>query len=356
MNWKRLLSLAVAVGFCLPTLHADEPANRPIPIIFDTDIGNDCDDVLALAMIHSLQSRGDCELLAVTITKDHELAAPFTDCLNTFYGRGDIPIGVCRSGVTPDAGKFNVLASAQDDGQVRYPHDLKSGKTAPSAVSVLRKALADAEDGSVAICQVGFSTNLAELLKSPADDVSPLTGVELVKQKVHVLSIMAGSFGTIPGKSPEQSRRFGEYNIKKDIPAAQSLVADWPTPIVWSGYEIGMQLRYPYKSIQRDYDYVKHHPVSEAYDLYIKPPHNRPTWDLTSVLYAVRPDYGYFDLSEPGRVTVNDDSTVTFEPQKNGRDRYLILSDKQHPRAEEALILLSSEPPHHMSSYTPNER
>ena len=72
---------------------------EPVPLIFDTDIGNDCDDVMAIGVIHALQSRGECELLAVTITKDNPLAAAFTDVLNTFYGRGDIPIGVCNSGV-----------------------------------------------------------------------------------------------------------------------------------------------------------------------------------------------------------------------------------------------------------------
>ena len=72
----------------------------PVRLIFDTDIGNDVDDVLALGVIHALQSRGQCQLLAVTITKDQPLAAEFVDAVNTFYGRGDIPIGMVRDGVT----------------------------------------------------------------------------------------------------------------------------------------------------------------------------------------------------------------------------------------------------------------
>ncbi|MFN9717703.1 MAG: nucleoside hydrolase, partial [Planctomycetota bacterium] len=104
-----------------------------IPLIFDTDIGNDCDDVLALGVIHSLQSRGLCELLAVTITKDHDQCAPFVDAMNTFYGRGEIPIGVCRSGITPQQSRFTGLVTARNDDADRYPHDLKSGKDAPEA-------------------------------------------------------------------------------------------------------------------------------------------------------------------------------------------------------------------------------
>ncbi|MEZ6123086.1 MAG: nucleoside hydrolase [Planctomycetaceae bacterium] len=175
---RRLLLAAIfgmtAVTFLWHRLWADESGGRPVPLIFDTDIGNDCDDVQALAIIHALQSRGECRLLAVTITKDHPQAAAFTDCINTFYGRGDVPIGVCRSGVTPEAGNFNVLADTKDESQLRYAHDLMSGKDAPDAVDVLRKTLAQAEDGSVVICQVGFSTNLANLLKSSGDQHSPL--------------------------------------------------------------------------------------------------------------------------------------------------------------------------------------
>ena len=92
-------------------------AAHPVPIIFDTDIGNDVDDVLALGMIHALQSRGRCDLIAVTVTKDHELAGPFADAVNTFYGRSNVPVGVVRKGVTPPEGKF--LGMARDPA---YPH------------------------------------------------------------------------------------------------------------------------------------------------------------------------------------------------------------------------------------------
>lgn len=314
-------------------------AGEPVPFIFDTDIGNDVDDVLALGVIHALEARGECRLLAVTITKDNELAAPFVDAVNTFYGRGDVPIGVVRDGVTPAPGRFNILANQKDDGQLRYPHDLMSGKDAPEAVSLLRKVLAGEKDGSVVMAQVGFSTNFARLLDSKPDEFSPLSGRELVKKKVRLLSIMAGAFEPINGK-PHY-----EYNVIKDIPSAQKLVNEWPTPIVFSGYEIGRSIPYPSESILKDYGYVEHHPLAEAYHLYNPPPHNRPTWDLTSVLYGVRPDRGYFDLSPEGRVTVDEKGLTTFEAEEGGLHRYLIASPEQKIRATEALVQLSSQPP-----------
>ena len=335
-----VLSLVCAVP--LKRITAAEP-DRPVPLIFDTDIGNDVDDVLALGMIHALEARGDCKLLAVTITKDNPLAASFTDAVNTFYGKGDVPIGVCQSGVTPQPGKFNVLAEKKDNGQLRYPHDLTDPKQAPSAVTVLRKALAGSKDHSVVIAQVGFSTNLANLLKSPADDISPLTGEQLVKQKVKLLSVMAGAFEKIPSKGKMVDHR--EYNVVKDIPAAQKLAQDWPTPIVWSGFEIGLSVPYPHESILEDYNYVDHHPLAEAYIMYIPPPHDRPTWDLTSVLYGVFPHRGYFDLSEAGTVTVEKDGLTTFQKSADGKHRYLKLNDVQRARLIEALVQLSSQPP-----------
>ncbi len=312
---------------------------QPVPLIFDTDIGNDVDDALALGMIHSLQSRGECELLAVTITKDHDECAAFVDVVNTFYGRGDIPIGVVRKGVTPAQSKFTVLANQKDAGKLRYARDLVSGRDAPEAVALLRKTLAAAKDGSVVIAQVGFSTNLARLLDSKSDAASPLTGVELARKKVRLLSVMAGAFAPIGGKTHH------EYNVVKDIPSAQALAKRWPTPIVYSGFEIGLAIPYPAVSIERDYRYAKHHPLAESYYLYNPPPHNRPTWDLTSVLYAVRPDRGYFDLSPPGRATVDDKGVTTFEPMKDGPHRYLIATHDQRVRVTEAQVQLSSQPP-----------
>lgn len=315
-------------------------AAEPVRLIFDTDIGNDVDDVLAQGMIHSLESRGACRLLAVTITKDSELAGPFVDAINTFYGRPDTPIGVVRPGKTPEPGKFLPMAAEKKGDAFRYPHDLLASKDAPEAVSLLRKTLAAQPDGSVSIAQVGFSTNLARLIDSKPDAASPLSGMDLIRQKVKLLSIMAGAFTAIG-----DNKHYCEYNVVQDIENCRKLADEWPTDVVWSGFEIGIALPYPSESIIKDYGYVADHPLAEAYRRYEKPPHNRPTWDLTSVLYAVHPDRGYFDLSAPGRVIVEKDGFTTFEPKADGKHRYLKLNEIQRARALEALVQLSSQPP-----------
>lgn len=325
------VSASVSLLFVAPVRSAE-----PIRLIFDTDVGNDVDDVMALGMIHALESQGVVRLLAVTITKDHPKAAPFTDLVNTFYGRGDVPIGMVRNGATKDEGRFLALA----DDAARFPHDLKSGADAPDAVALLRRTLAAQPDGSVTLVQVGFFTNFARLLASAPDAESPLAGRALIAKKVARLSLMAGAFQTI-----DHDNHFLEFNVVQDVRAAQQLVKDWPTPIWWSGFEIGIHAAYPHQSIERDYEYVPAHPIKEAYYRYQPPPHDRPTWDLTAVLVAAYPDRGYFTLSPPGRVAVADDGFTRFVKDERGRDRVLVMSALQAERVKEALVRLSSAPP-----------
>jgi inosine-uridine nucleoside N-ribohydrolase len=320
---------------------------EPVKIIFDTDMGNDVDDVMALCMLHTLQTRGAVELLAVTITKDHPQAAAFTDAVNTFYGRPDIPIGVVRNSPASELGRtnrYNPLADVQnEDGSQRYPHDLLSGEDAPEAVGLLRKLLAAAEDNSITLVQVGAFTNFQRLLASLPDTHSPLAGRELIAKKVKLLSVMGCTFQTM-----NWDTRFPEWNVRLDRPAAQALVEGWPTPIVWSGAEIGKAALFPREAIDRDFEYVKHHILKEAYILYKAPtPHhpNAPTWDPTAVLYAVYPDRGYFDLSPEGRVTVEDNGTNWFKPAEPGPHRFLVMTPEQAARVREAIIQLCVAPP-----------
>jgi inosine-uridine nucleoside N-ribohydrolase len=318
-------------------LNAPRGAAEPVPLVFDTDMGNDIDDALALAVIHALERRGECRLLGVTLTKDNPWAAPFVDLVNTFYGRGEIPIGVVREGKTPDDDAYiRVIAGKKaPNGSPLYPHDLTDGRAAPEAVGLLRKLLASQADRSVVVVQVGFSTNLTRLLDSRGDQASPLVGRELVARKVRLLSIMGGAFPPL----------LAEYNIKIDLAASTKLFSEWPTEVLASGFEIGEAVLYPAESIENDFNYVEHHPVADAYRAYEKMPYDRPTWDLTAVLSAVRPDRGYFNLSPRGTVRVDAGGFTRFTPEENGKHRFLILTEPLRVRVKEALVQLASQPP-----------
>jgi inosine-uridine nucleoside N-ribohydrolase len=272
-----------------------------------------------------------CEVLFDNLTR--QLYA--TDASN--YRQ--IPIGVVKGGKTPEESQYIRLpAEAQgDNGRQRYLHKLTSGKDAPEAVGLLRKILSEQPDHSAVIAVVGFSTNLARLLDSPADATSRLAGTELVARKCKLLVMMAGMFA-----DPNRQK---EYNVFIDLDAAKKVFADWPTPIVASGFEIGQAIKYPATSIERDFRYVKYHPLREAYELYQKMPYDRETWDLTAVLYAIRPDRGYFGLSQPGTIRVDEKEITQFTTSETGKHRHFTVTPEQIARVREALVQLASQPP-----------
>lgn len=335
-----VLAFALSALSALPTSGFSQE-RAPVKMIFDTDMGNDIDDAMALAMIHQLARRGAVELLAVTSTKDHPLSVAYIDALNTWYGFPDIPLGAVRDGAAKEQGRFNGQVDRQTaDGRPLFPYDT-DGRQALEAVSLIRQILASQPDQSVVLVQVGFFTNFARLLDSKGDAHSPLDGPDLIQAKVRELVLMAGAFQTI-----RHETRHIEYNVKLDIPSAQRVAAEWPTPVVWSGYEIGIAAAYPWQSIVEDYNYVDAHLIKDSYLAYIREtPHDRPTWDLTAALYAIYPDRGYFDLSPPGNVTVDKEGRTDFQVNDKGNDRYLIMNAEQGARVREAFVQLCTEPP-----------
>jgi inosine-uridine nucleoside N-ribohydrolase len=317
---RTVLTALLCVSLCA--------ASGPVRVIFDTDMGNDVDDALALGILHALETRGEAKLLAVTVTKDNPYAAAFVDVENTFYKRGEIPIGMVKNGKTPqDNPMIRVPCERKNpDGTFVYPRRMALG-AAPDAVAVLKQVLEQEADSGVTIVQVGFSTNLARLLESRG-------GASLVAQKVRLLVVMAGHF---PPAQPE-------FNVVTDIPSAQKVFSEWPTPVVFSGFEIGQALLFPARSIEHDFSWARDHPVVDAYRNYMPMPYDRPTWDLTAALYAVRPEAGYFSLSPPGTVRVDDKGNTLFTASAEGKHRYLILDQAGKARTLEALILLASQP------------
>ncbi len=250
------------VGWAAATLLAAEPAR----ILFDTDICSDVDDVGAVALLHALADRGEAEIVAMTISCANPDCALCLDALNTYYGRSGIPIGVVRAGGVMSDSKY-VAGIAKE-----FPHALKSAADAPDALATLRRSLAKQPDGSVTLVSVGFLTNIAALVDSPPDAESELNGRELARRKIKVWVAMAGKF-------PEGA----EYNVDRAAAASQRAIAKWPTPIVFSGFEIGQPIETGagLKAAPAD------SPIRRAYELYngLK---NRSSWDQTAVLVGVR--------------------------------------------------------------------
>jgi inosine-uridine nucleoside N-ribohydrolase len=206
----------------------------------------------------------------------------------------------------------------------------------PYSVDLMRKLLAEASDTSVVIITVGFSTNLSRLLESGPDQYSSLNGKDLVDKKVKYLSMMGGNY--------QDSEDLKEFNIYMDEPSAKNVFDYWPTPILVSGFHVGMAVLFPASSIESDFNYVDHHPLAEAYKSYLPMPYDRPTWDLTSVLAVVEKDSSYFGYSRPGSVSVTPERFI-FNEDGEGNRTFLTVTDKQAERIRSRFIELISQKP-----------
>lgn len=174
-------------------LRVRRPRPAPVRVIFDTDMGNDVDDA-DLASRDAPFPGYATRLRPAGGHVDQESSAGRSLCRRGEHvlSASGLPIGVRRKGKLEDS-KFLPLATVEDAEKLRFPNDLDADK-APDAVELLRKLLAAEPDGSVTLVQVGFFSNLADLLDTPADSLSPLTGRQLIERKVKLLSVMAGAF------------------------------------------------------------------------------------------------------------------------------------------------------------------
>ncbi|MGI9598461.1 MAG: carbohydrate-binding domain-containing protein [Acidimicrobiales bacterium] len=284
-------------------------------VIYDTDMGVDIDDALGLAMLHGYEKAGDAKLAAVTISRNSDVGARYVDAVNGFYGRPDIPIGVYRGKTNLD--RHDRFAQDVVDRGL-YPHDVHLSAI-PEAYRTMRQVLAEAEDDSVVIVQVGLSGNTARLLESGPDEISPLTGLQLVENKVRVLTVMGG----------DNSGGRAEFNIVQDLANARIVFSQWPEELLQNEARLGDSILYPGSSVFTDFEYVDHHPIKDAYLAEKLPWHedagatyNMRTWDLMSVLSAVEEPEAYFAVSGSGRTTIDQHGYTSFS-ESGGNHRTL---------------------------------
>ena len=298
--------------FLINQVHAQKK-HKPVTIIFDSDMGPDYDDVGALAILHAMADNGECKILATISSNKNSLTAPALSVLNTYFERPDIPVGVVSGdGVNiPCRQKWDSLIVAD------YPHLIKKNDEAYDAVKLYRKILAAQQDKSVTIVTVGFLTNMAHLIKSKPDEFSPLSGKELVSKKVKLLVSMAGCFDKRVGS-------FREFNLMKDATSSKTTFDNWPTPVIFSGFEIGEKIHTGLPIIKSD---IKNSPVKDVFARCIPldkdDAHGRMSWDETATLVAVRGYEKYFDVVD-GKIIVNKDGSNNWD-KKGKRDKYLTL-------------------------------
>ena len=312
-------------------------AAKPIKIIFDTDMGNDVDDVVALDMLYKYQDEGKIDLLGIISSKRELGSVKFIDAMNTLYGYPNIPIGIVKTypeeGYTDKDKRLNYADYVVANNS--YKHTVKDWNALPDGYKLLRQLLAKEEDRSVVVVAVGFSTNLARMMESKGDEFSPLSGKELFEQKVEKVVIMAGNF----------AERKGEYNVFKDHHSAVKFYGECPVPMYFTDFELGRYTLYPWQTIYEGFKYADNHPLVKAFEYYQKMPYNRPLWDPTAVLFAVEPKGGYASLSKRGFVMVDYKSYTIFTEDRESNRRYYIINDKQRAKIIDRVVELTLRTP-----------
>lgn len=295
-------------------------------IILDTDIGPDCDDAGALAMLNIYADMGLCHILAIGHCTSNPYGAGTIDAICRRYGRDDMEIGtwigsrflddeVCR--------RYNMPITLQHPNRYRYeqPEDV---------VRVYRRVLASQPDNSVEMIAIGPLNNISAMLDSEADDISPMTGRELIAAKVKRLYMMAGMFRpSNPIRAAEAERlcgkcieEYAEYNVVCDAVASRNVADNWPTPKSYLGWEAGlMETGECLTNAPAD------HPVRMAYELWNNGRQcKRCSWDPMTVLYAIEEDSPLVRSSRPGTVRFTPEGYTVFTAEDNGPDHYAELT------------------------------
>jgi inosine-uridine nucleoside N-ribohydrolase len=306
-------------------------AQKNIPIILDTDIGPDYDDVGAMALLHAFADNGEATILATISCNTFHTTVPTLSLLNAYFNRPEIPIGVTKA-EKPNMDCKQKWAEAIVE---KYPHTLKANNDAWEAVKLYRKILSSQKDKSVTIISIGFFTNLANLLQSRPDEYSKLSGKQLIETKVKQLVSMAAGTG-------KDGKGFREYNVLVDAAASQKVFADWPTPILISGFEIGEKILTGARLIVEAS--IQNSPVKDAYQIALTKDNNtagRNSWDQTAVLVAVRGAEPFFSVRKINFEIKDDGTSIPIPGEK-----YFYLTDKM-PSSEVAKVIedLMMHPP-----------
>ena len=305
----------------------------PPGVILDTDFRSDVDDAGALALLNALADNGECELLGVVASQTGPYVVGAINAVNTWYGRGTVPVGLSPvddqrfpDHYAPEIGDPENFASTQ------------SNATAPDSTTLYRRLLHEAPDKSVVIVVIGSQTCVHLLLQSEADSEQDgsinRTGRDLIAAKVRELVLMGGNFS-----DPAHP----EHNINLDREAAQTVADQWPTPIMYSGFEIGRTVMTGGAMTNPD-----ENPVARAYELFpaggVGTIAASSSYDQTAVYYAVRgfkaEELVLWESSAPGRASFPDGVT-RFEREESGTHRYLIAraSDEETATVIEALMI-----------------
>ncbi len=266
--------------------------------ILDTDWWTDCDDAVAIRLLCNAHLQREIEILGINVNACMPSSIPALDVFTRDCGV-ELPLGLDHKAVD-----FEGEPSYQQHlAEVKKP--LRFNEDVPESVDFYLQILNEAEERSVEILSIGFTQDLAALLKLPE-------GKKLISEKVTHLWIMAGKWDEEGGL---------EYNFYKNELTRRSgseLCANWPTPITFLGWEVGNTVLSGgglpdgdlLKQVMTDHGSIN----------------GRSSWDPMLALLAVTgdPEKAAYNCVY-GKAAVDPaDGSNTFIADKNGTHRFVV--------------------------------
>ena len=284
---KPTACLAILMGLSLIGVGngaQEPPRHRPVKIIFDTDMGSDCDDVGALALLHAYADMGRAEIIGTVYSSGKvPYGAGVTQAINVYYGRADIPVGAYFGDDVGDpVDKMKAEELAKDT--AKFGHTIVHNRDAEEITRLNRRLLVAQKDNSVVYVTVGHTRGLHDLLVSQPDDVSPLSGRELVEKKIKRWIALGALFAI---NEEGSYRKDWNFSFNGTAPYTKTLVEDFPKPMVFvtAGTDVltGKSLKQtpPGNIVRTAYtEWLGNYSRKTLDD-------QRPSWDLIAVYYAV---------------------------------------------------------------------
>lgn len=296
--------VAWVISYAVKAGKAEEKSEKPVfeplgssrkNIIFDTDMGPDCDDAGALALLLQYVKKYDLNLLGIANCTSNRYANGAIRAISEYYGFDEPPVGqYSGKELLPDGKKYNEAVAK------KYCRYISSATAAQTELEFYRRLLTKAEDASVTIIAVGPLSNLGRVL---------CENEQLFNRKVDCIIMMGGAFPS--GK---------EFNIECDPVAARRVFEKFRGNIICSGFEVGKDIM---SGFAREHE---NNPVFDSYRNYLggKAPYLRNSWDLTAVHFAFEGEGEYYSLSKEMKITVGDDGHIRAEKSKYSGRRYII--------------------------------
>jgi hypothetical protein len=299
----------------------------PIGVVYNTSMARP-DAALALAALYVSASRRESRMGAVCVTGAGLDTAIFCDIVSRFYAGGQgrapssnnaLPVGLAPvSPMPPDPPMVKAaVLRKQADGSAQYARTIQKFTDTSLADAVLRNGIT-------------FNAESVVVLSAPATwfarSLDLAGNAAQYKQRVKRFVIVEAG---VAGQDPAALRKIASSS---------------PVPVVFCGRDVGDALLVPGAQIDKSFDWAPANPVADAYHAFKTMPYDAPAHDLAAIHYALHPASGFFNLSEPGTLSVADNGSVSFAAG-SGNVRRLTIDPAKKSECLAALVALATSKP-----------